>query len=232
MKDFEILKKNLPSIEKKLNYIFKDKNLLFLSFMHPSFANENKYFKKDNERLEFLGDSVLNLIVSSYLYKMFSEKEGILTFFRSRLVDADSCAFYIKELDIDGFLLVGKGEQEDNRGKKSILADFFEAIIGAIYLDGGYLKAEEFFLNSFKKSIKKILENPIRNYKSEFQNYCQKIYKKIPLYEIIEEKGKEHEKSFKVRVILDNKIFGIGKGYSKKGAEQIAAKEAIGKLKI
>lgn len=229
---FELQKKSFE-IEQKINYQFKDKELLYLAFVHRSFVNENKeVVSNHNERLEFLGDGVLNLIISEYLYKKFPEaSEGNLSFFRSRIVDCSSCSTFIQKLKLNDFVLLGKGEkQSEDRGRATILADLFEAIIGAIYLDGGIDRVKEFVLSNFEKDIDELLVNPSRNYKAELQNYCQKKYSSIPMYEVVSESGPEHLKTFVVEAIVNEIKLARGEGSSKKEAEQEAAKRALENL--
>ena len=233
MNPFNELKDKCSEIEQKLNYSFFDKNLLMLSFVHRSFYNENKkIIDSHNERLEFLGDAVLNLIVSEYLFKKFdTATEGKLSFFRSQIVDSTSCTSYVKKLNLQEYVLLGKGEkQTEERGRESILADLFEAIIGALYLDGGFLKAQEFFMFCFEEDVRNFLEQPSSNYKAELQHYCQKKYMKPPLYQVIKENGPDHEKIFEIVASIDEIELGKGEGGSKKIAEQAAAKNALEKL--
>jgi len=224
LKSFE---KNIPLIEEKIGYKFFDKNLLVYAFSHPSFVNENKNIKENNERLEFLGDSIFNLIISEYIYKKFPKKtEGEMSFIRSFIVDWSTCLCFIKKKGLEKYLLLGKGELFSKRGKESILADLFEAIIGAIYLDGG-LSSSKKFLNFFYPIIDKMIKNPKRNYKSELQNYFQKKYQKLPIYKVINEKGPDHLKIFEVEVFFEKRKIGNGLGKSKNSAQQQAAKDAL-----
>ena len=229
----EKLKKAIPELEDKIGHTFFDKDLLITSFLHRSYLNEHKeIILGHNERLEFLGDTVLGLIASELLYLRFPEyKEGELSFLRSRLVDANSCVAYLKALDLDQHILLGKGERmNDGRGRESILADLFEAIIGAIYLDGGYEPAKRFYLDHFTREIEGIIQTPISNYKAMLQDYSQKNFQKQPLYEVLKEEGPDHSKVFEVAVVVNHQVLGIGKGSSKKEAQQDAAKIAIEKL--
>jgi ribonuclease-3 len=223
---------NILEIEKILNYSFKEKKYLHLAFVHRSFFNENRgLIEGYNERLEFLGDSVLSLIVSEYLFQRFKdEKEGILSFLRSRIVDAPSCALFVKKLKLEKFLLLGRGEDRTKRGRETILADLFEAILGAIYLDGGFLEAKKFLIENFEGDILRILEKPTINYKTELQNYSQKRYQTVPIYRTLVEKGPDHLKTFEVEVLIGNIVYGRGVGSSKKEAEIVAAKSALAKL--
>lgn len=228
----EDLLKKVSKIEEKLGYVFKDKGLLALAFTHRSFINENKHVTQHNERLEFLGDSILGLLVADYLYQQLpNTPEGDLSYLRSRLVEATSCVLYVTKLNIDGFLLLGKGERmNDGRGRESILADLFEAIIGAIYLDGGIEASREFLFHNFAEEIESILKTPLRNWKAILQDYCQKKFQQPPEYHILNETGPDHSKIFLVSVALNECILGQGEGSSKKEAQQAAAQEALTKL--
>ncbi|HRD55546.1 MAG TPA: ribonuclease III, partial [Parachlamydiaceae bacterium] len=216
-------------IESKINYTFKDRKLLLLAFIHRSFANENRDVKEHNERLEFLGDSVLGLIASEYLYENLPDHpEGELSYLKSRLVEAASCVSYVQKLDVESYLALGKGEKFNaGRGRDSILADLFEALIGAIYLDSGFESAKTFFTSFFKKEIEHILKTPVSNWKALLQDHCQKKYQKVPLYNVLKEEGPEHSKTFNISVIIEGQEIGRGSGSSKKEAQQAAAKSAM-----
>ena len=232
---FKKLENALPLIENKICYQFKAKQLLMRAFVHSSFVNEHQATQaKDNERLEFLGDAVLDLLVSLFLYQKFpNHSEGELSYLRSRLVEGATCALYIKKMGLEPFILMGRGESM-HRGKRrsAISADLFEAVIGAIYLDGGIEKAKEFFFTHFESTVLEIIESPMRNWKADLQEYCQKNHKIPPTYEIVDEKGPDHNKTFYVVVKLDAQILGKGRGASKKEAEQMGAEEAMKKLEI
>lgn len=228
----EELLKNTSQIESKIDYVFNDKSLLALAFVHRSYINENKHVTQHNERLEFLGDSILGLMIADYLYSYLpSTQEGDLSYLRSRLVEAASCVAYVTKLDVEKYLLLGKGEKmNDGRGRESILADLFEAIIGAIYLDGGIEAAKNFFFKNFSDQIESILKTPLRNWKALLQDYCQKKYQQPPEYKILSETGPDHSKVFLVSVEIDSQELGIGQGSSKKEAQQAAAFNALEKL--
>jgi len=223
----------IPVIEERLGYTFNDKDLLILAFVHRSFYNENRdLVPQHNERLEFLGDSVLGLIVSDYLYeKLPSYAEGQLSHLRSHLVEASSCVQYLYKLGISEFVLLGKGERmNDGRGRDTILADLFEALIGAIYLDGGLSEAKRVFLSHFDKEIENAFNEPLRNWKAELQDYSQKKHQKPPVYKVIKETGPDHGKVFHVVAVIEDVEVGAGEGSSKKQAEQAAAEDALNKL--
>lgn len=216
-------------IEKKIHYSFQDPSLLALAFVHRSFENEQKTPVGYNERLEFLGDSVLGLLVSDYVYRCLPETaEGELSHLRARLVEASSCVKYLLHLGVEQFLLLGRGEKmNDGRGRDTILADLFEALVGAIYLDGGLTAASTFFFRNFQKEMDSILQAPLHNWKALLQDYCQKNYQITPVYKLVEELGPDHSKRFIVQALLREKEMGRGMGASKKEAQQAAAKHAL-----
>lgn len=235
MNPLEKLRSQAPTIEAKLGYIFKNKELLALAFVHCSFINEfREVTSGHNERLEFLGDAVLSLIIADHLYRhMPHVSEGDLSHLRSCIVDAHACFTYIQKLDVSSYLLLAKGEQRsDNRGRETILADLFEAIIGAIYLDGGFEAARDYFFKEYHEDMDAILRIPARNFKSLLQNYVQKAYHQTPSYQIINQTGPEHDKIFEVAVFINNSELGRGCGGSKKNAQQAAAADALGRLNI
>ncbi len=232
MRQIETLLLLTPEIEKKLDYAFQNRSLLTLSFVHRSFVNENKEITEHNERLEFLGDSVIGLLISDYVYRYLPETaEGELSYLRSRLVEASSCVAYVQKLDVEKYLLLGKGERmNDGRGRESILADLFEAILGAIYLDGGLDAARRFLFKNFSKEIDAILKTPVRNWKAHLQDYCQKKYRYPPIYKVMSEEGPDHSKIFNISVIINDVEVGHGTGPSKKEAQQAAAQDALSKI--
>lgn len=236
MIDLEKLRPQISSLEGLIGYSFKDSNLLVLAFTHSSYVNENQDLAKvSNERLEFLGDAVLGLIIADYLYQNLPDNsEGTLSHLRSRLIESASCAKYIEKLQLEKYILMGKGEDKNflEQSNPSICADLFEAIIGAIYLDGGIEPAKNFIFNHFKSEIEGIIEHPIRNWKAELQDYAQKKYQKIPVYKVIEEVGPDHNKTFQISVFIDDMIQGSGYGSSKKSAQQAAASEALYRLNL
>ena len=206
-----------------------------LAFVHRSFANENpKVEGLHNERLEFLGDAVLGLMISDFLYRTFPEHpEGELSFLRSRLVDANSCMRFLQKLDIDQYILMSRGElRNQGKGRASIHADLFEALLGSIYIDGGMERAKDFFFGFYKEILHEMIEEPFENWKAILQNYSQKRYQKPPIYQVVKEEGPDHGKTFFVSVLIVNKEVGKGSGLSKKEAEQSAAQNAIETLKI
>jgi len=235
MSDLETIQGKTHEIESKLGYVFQDKQLLILSLVHRSFVNENRdVINEHNERLEFLGDSILGLIISEYLYRYLPETpEGELSYLRSRLVEASSCVSYVQQLGVEEFILLGKGEQlNDGRGRESILADLFEALVGAIFLDGGLEPAKRFIFQNFSGQINAIMKRPDHNWKALLQDYSQKKFQEPPQYIVIEESGPDHSKTFIISVQVQNEEMGRGTGSSKKEAQQLAAEEALRKLGI
>lgn len=233
MNPLEKIRSQIPAIEAKIGYKFNDKSLLLLSLVHRSFVNENRdLINEHNERLEFLGDSILGLLISEYLYKYLPDTpEGELSYLRSRLVEAGSCVLYIHQLDIESFILLGKGEQmNDGRGRESILADLFEAIVGAIFLDGGIEAARRFLFQNFSYQINNIMKRPDHNWKALLQDYAQKNYQQPPHYVVIEESGPDHSKTFVISVQVNNQEIGRGEGSSKKEAQVAAAEQAMKKI--
>lgn len=230
MSSLEDLITHSADVESKLGYTFHDKAHLGLAFVHRSFVNENKRLTDEhNERLEFLGDAVLGLIISDYLYTQLPlTPEGELSHLRSRLVESSSCYAYMQKLDLECYLLLGKGERRnDGRGRESILADLFEAIIGAIYIDGGIEACRQFLFDNFSSEIEDIVKRPVCNWKAELQNYSQRHFQHPPSYVVLDEQGPDHSKVFTVAVSINDQQVGVGKGNSKKEAQQEAAADAL-----
>jgi len=222
--------KNFSKIEKKLDIKFKDKNLLMQAFCHRSYLNENpKCDLENNERLEFLGDAVLELVVTEYLYKNYKESEGQLTNWRAALVNSQSLAEIAEELGFNDYILLSRGEAKDTgKARQSILANAFEAFLGALYLDQG-LRAVRNFINKYLiKKLSYIVENGLfRDAKSFFQEIAQKEIKITPEYKVLEEAGPDHAKEFTIGVFLGDKLIAKGKGSSKQEAEEKAAQNAL-----
>lgn len=229
MNTIDYLKRHLPDIEEKLGYTFRDPSLLLLACIHRSFCNENRDVMQNNERLEFLGDTVLGTLISEYLYQQLpTNPEGELSYLRSRLVESSCCVKYIQSLNVGSYILLGKGERMNGgRGRETILADMFEAIIGAIYLDGGLEAARRFLFTKFSQHIDDVMKTPLHNWKALLQDYCQKKYQNPPLYHVLQTSGPDHSKLFEVAVLINNEEIGRGKGASKKEAQQDAAANAI-----
>lgn len=230
---WEELVKKREEIEKKIGYQFVQVDLLLRAFVHRSFYHEHKkWLDRDNERLEFLGDAVLGLIIAEYLYQTFSDKkEGELSILHSRLVESGACCKYFEYLELQEYVLLGKGEEKMQRGKSTIFADVFEALIAAIYLDGGFQKAQAFVKNHLKKPLEERMIGPVRNFKAEIQEFAQKNYGEHPIYLVEKQEGPEHAKYFYVSVSFAGKCWGYGEGYSKKQAEQQAARQGLEKIK-
>lgn len=229
MSTFQDLLQSIPEIESKIGYTFRNRELIALAFIHRSYINENRAITAHNERLEFLGDSILGLLIADFLYKNLPDiPEGELSHLRSRLVEAISCVYYIQKLDLGKYLLLGKGERmNDGRGRDSILADLFEAVIGAIYVDGDLQAASNFFFSHFNDDVAAILKTPDRNWKAILQDFCQRKYQQPPIYKVIEESGPDHSKMFKISVFVNDQPAGHGEGSSKKEAQQSAAEDAL-----
>ena len=235
MNSLKELERHILEIEQKIDYVFKDKSLLLNAFVHRSFLNEHRAtVHAHNERLEFLGDSVLGLIISEHLYHLLpTHPEGQLSQLRSKIVDAVSCAYYLQKLALADYILLGRGEKlGEGKSKTSILADAFEAIIGSIYVDGGETAARSFILGHFSEEITQVIGSPPRNCKADLQDYSQKKYQKPPRYEVVQETGPEHGKMFHVKVWINDQEMGLGIGNSKKEAEQKAAAEALAALQL
>lgn len=222
----------LQEFEDKISYKFNDIEILEKSLTHSSYSNEDKsYNKVNNERLEFLGDAVLSITVSRFIFDKFPDyPEGDLTKLRSQVVCEDTLSLVAANLNVGKYLLLGKGEEASGgRERKSILADAVEAIIAAIYIDGGYKKAEEFVLNNLTNYIQLAVKGKIViDYKSYLQEYYQGKSQCCKIrYIVTKEEGPDHEKMFHVNVMVNKNIVGKGSGKSKKLAEQDAAKQAL-----
>ena len=220
------------TLETKINIKFSNQTLLNNVFIHRSYLNEHKSSSlKSNERLEFLGDSVLSLITSVYLFRNYPNlKEGDYTEIKSAIVKMDSLAEAAKKIDLSYYLLLSKGEEKGaGRTNNNILADCFEALIAAVFLDQNFEASYIFVVNFlFKDKLNYLLKNNLYlSAKSKFQELIQGKYKKTPLYKVLEENGPEHTRSFKVGVYFNNKKLGVGIAPSKKEAEEEAAKEAL-----
>lgn len=229
------MKEKFAKLEKKIGVGFKDKNLLIQAFCHRSYLNENPDFNLGhNERLEFLGDAVLELIVTNYLYfKYTRETEGALTSWRASLVNSKTIGETAEELGFHDYILLSKGEgRENGKARLFILADVFEAFIGALYLDSGYDSAKDFVEKNLVCKLPKIIELGLyRDPKSVLQERTQEEAGITPAYEVLEESGPDHKKHFAIGVFLNQKQIGKGAGWSKKEAEESAAKDALEKQK-
>ncbi len=221
-------------IESKLNYSFKEKNYLLRALTHSSYSNENKKEKlKNNERLEFLGDSVLGLIISEYLFSHYSNlEEGQLTKIRAKIVCEASLGEASRNLKLGEYMLFGRGEElTGGRERTSILSDAFEALIAAIFLDGGMASARNFVLKSLEAVIEDAVQGKLFiDYKTRLQEVIQVQKGNRIKYDIVKEEGPDHAKIFYTEVRLNDMIIGVGSGHSKKESEQEAAKEGLKRL--
>ena len=211
---------------------FKDIQLLVTAFTHRSYLNEHrKTVFEHNERLEFLGDAVLELVVTEYLYKTYPNPEGEMTNWRASLVNAVMLARIATEFDLNDFILLSRGEAKDTgRARQYILANAMESLIGAIYLDGGYDASKKFIEKFILKELSGIIENQLyRDAKSLFQEKAQEKVGVTPTYEVIKEWGPDHARNFQVGVFLEKEMVGVGDGPSKQEAQQVAASDALKK---
>ena len=216
-------------LQKKLNYKFNNIKLLENALTHSSYANEVRNGNTSNERLEFLGDSVLSIIVAEYLFTNFKNvPEGELTKLRASLVCEKSLCCFSRELELGKFLKLGKGEEKGGgRERDSILADTFEAVLAAIYLDGGMEVAKTHVLRFIKEELKNRDDDVFKDYKTALQEIIQRNPEESVSYILKAESGPDHDKLFEVEVHLNSNVIGFGSGKSKKQAEQNAAKQAL-----
>ncbi len=220
--------KKIKELEHRIGYHFQDFNLLVMAMRHSSYVNEHHMERLDcNERLEFLGDAVLEVVSSEFLYKNFPElPEGELTKKRASMVCEPSLAFCARQIDLGSYLLLGKGEEgTGGRNRDSIVSDAMEATIGAIFLDGGFTNAKEFILNYILNDIEH--KQLFYDSKTILQEIIQARTEEPMAYEVLKEEGPDHDKNFRVAVKIGNKILGTGSGRTKKAAEQEAAYYAI-----
>ncbi|MFD2925492.1 ribonuclease III [Halobacillus naozhouensis] len=221
---------DFPSFQDKINQQFKNLSLLEQAFTHSSYVNEHrKTDREDNERLEFLGDAVLELGVSQYLYKEFPNKpEGELTKLRASIVCEASLVKFANDLNFQDLILLGKGEEmTGGRNRPALLADVFEAFIGALYLDKGFNQVVHFLENYVYPKIKEGAFSHAMDYKSQLQEFIQRDRNSRIEYEIVEERGPAHSREFVAHVRIQNENAGIGIGRTKKEAEQKAAQQAL-----
>jgi ribonuclease III len=217
-------------LEELIGYKFRNSLLLAEALTHPSLGHEAQRYHFDYQRLEFLGDAVLQLVVTEYLYRHFrAEAEGQLTKLRSRLVSRETLRAHAATLDLGRYILMGRGEESSGgRARTSTLADAFEALIGAIYLDGGLEAAKQFILTQTRADLERLAETPVDiNPKGQLQELLQSISPRSPVYELVSQSGPEHEKTFVSRVVWEGIVLGQGSGRSKKQAETAAALEAM-----
>ena len=228
-----MIHEHLKELQKKIGYTFKDSSLLTLAMSHSSYANEKHLSKLGcNERLEFLGDAVLEIVSSDFLFHRFPDMpEGDLTKTRASMVCEPTLAYCAEQIDLGSYLLLGKGEDATGgRTRNSVVSDAMEALIGAIYLDGGFTSAKEFILNFVLNDMehKKLFYDS----KTILQEMVQARGTELLSYELLEETGPDHNKTFQVAALIGNQEISRGLGRTKKAAEQRAAYQAILKLKI
>ena len=222
-------------LEEKINYSFKSKHLLFHSLLHSSFVNENKELElESNERLEYLGDAVLGLVISDFLMKKLkNQDEGVLSNKRAALVRERTLAKLARDLRLQHYIIVGIGEKkEKGHTRDSVMCDVLEALFGAVYMDGGLEKARKVILylfNDLLRDLKKVERE--YNLKNQLQQICQSRYKSLPRYQKVNMTGPEHRRKFKVQVYINNSYFTFGTGTSIKKAEQTASKNALNLMK-
>ena len=216
-------------MQKRIGYTFKNTDLLTEALTHSSYANEKRKGRNSNERLEFLGDSVLSIVVSQYLFEHFTHlPEGELTKIRASLVCEKSLYEFAKQIDLGEHILLGKGEENTGgRERVSILADAFEAVIAAVFLDGGLEAAKRHILKFIPKDIDDRKPVSFSDHKTILQEIIQKNPEEKVEYKLVGQSGPDHNKAFKVQVRLNSNVIGTGIGRSKKEAEQMAAKEAL-----
>lgn len=223
--------KKIEEFEQRNELTFLDRDILQQAFVHRSYVNENKKLGfGHNERLEFLGDAVLELVVTDELYKKYPEKsEGELTAVRAAIVNTRSLSRAAEELDMEDYLLLSKGEAKSTgRARSYILANTFEAVVGALYTDLGYESARDFIAKNLFHKIEPIIKDKLWiDAKSFFQEKAQEIYSATPEYRVLKESGPDHDKAFTMGVFVGDRLFGEGSGASKQDAEQNAARAAL-----
>ncbi len=223
--------KRIAQIENILHYTFNNKELLERAFTHSSYAK--LYDVEDNERMEFFGDAVLDMVVSEYLYRKYPRSSaGSLSTMRSKIVSADGLRPIVDDMGIMDFLLVGVGAEKIIASSKKIEANLYEAVVAAVYFDGGFKKAEKFILRTLKKSLEKLDRPQQKDSKTLLQEYCQKRKLPLPEYVLAERTGADNEPTYKYDLYIDGKYICSGKGASKKSAEQDAAKKLVTKWRI
>ncbi|NLO89584.1 MAG: ribonuclease III [Clostridia bacterium] len=224
--------KALESLQRKIGVWFNDKKVLQTALTHPTYVFEKKTVQEHNQRLEFLGDAVLGMIVAEYLYRTYPDKsEGDLTKLRASLVCESSLAKNARRINLGEYLFMGKGEDiSGGRHRQSILADSYEALVGAIYLDRGLNTVRNFVVRDLEILLSDGVESTFRDYKTLLQEFVQKRHNENVSYAILEESGPDHNKSFVAGVFLKGQLLSKGSGKSKKEAEQEAAKYAYNSL--
>lgn len=220
----------MDPLEDRIGYKFRNPLLLAEALTHPSLRHETQQYHFDNQRLEFLGDAVLQLVITEHLYGHFKDKaEGELTKLRSRLVSREALTVHAAALEMGRYVMMGRGEEASGgRERNSTLADSFEALVGAIYLDSDLATVRQFILKHAGKELAQLGEGPLDvNPKGQLQELLQAITARSPVYEVVSQSGPEHEKTFVVRALWEGILLGEGTGRSKKQAETAAAVEAM-----
>ena len=225
---------DIPKCESRIGVSFRDKGLLVRAFIHRSYLNENpdgvEGVKGHNERLEFLGDAVLELAVTDYLYKQYPDKtEGELTSYRAALVNATTVGETGADIGMNEFMMLSKGESRDTgRARQIILANAYEALLGALYLDQGYAPAEQFVARTLFPKLKEIVEKSLwQDAKSYFQEKAQDVYGVTPNYKVLSQSGPDHDKVFTIGVFVGQELIAQGQGHSKQEGEQSAARMGL-----
>lgn len=225
---------NLDDAQRAIHYVFRRQELLEEALTHRSYINEARIKgHKDNERLEFLGDAILALLISQRLITIFPEdSEGELSKKKAALVSEVSLAQAARELDLGRFLRLGRGEERNlGREKNSLLANTLEAVLAAVYLDGGLAAAEALAERALSRLFRELRDvngrTYTRDYKTQYQEWCQKRFETLPRYVTVRESGPDHQKTFEVQLTLNGDVVGVGVGRTKKEAEQMAAKQAL-----
>ncbi len=228
-------KRKLKTLQKNIGYRFKNKDLLIQALTHPSYLQGTNENQKHNQRLEFLGDAVLGMIVADELFKIFpDQREGFLTKARAYICHGKGLTKLAKQMELDDYLLLGKGEQKaKTKSRSQMLGDSLEAIIGAVYMDGGYKPVHKLVLNWLSNEIQNLdIDTVSINYKGELQEWSQSHFAdNLFSYSLLEESGPDHAKQFTVAVLLKDQEIARATGYSKKEAEALAAKQTLRELK-
>jgi ribonuclease-3 len=224
-----MLSKNYEKLQNIIEYKFNNLEILRTALTHKSYAAEYDGKKSYNERMEFLGDSILSAVIVETLYLTYlSESEGKLSQLKAQIVSASSLSIWAKEINLGDYIFLGKSEDAfEAKNRESLLCNVFEAVVGAIYLDGGFENAKKFVLKFLNAQLDAQKEIIITDYKSRLQELAQSIYKELPKYKIIKELGPDHDKKFEVAVYVKRRLLGSGVGSSKKEAQQFAAEQAM-----
>lgn len=223
----------MHQLEKVIGYTFKNSEYLETALTHSSYANESRGHIPNNERQEFLGDAVLSIIVADYIFRHKKVAEGELTKIRASLVCETALAKFAHQINLGEYLMLGRGEAHNGGAERpSILSDAFEALIAAVYLDGGMEAAKNFVLPFITVTVEHAAGTDLHDYKTQLQEVIQKNPEESVNYVLVEERGPDHDKWFKVEVRLNSNVIGSGEGRSKKQAEQQAAKEALSLMGI